>query len=664
MGKGLDGILHINSSLRGLVSPQVRLDQASLNGQGTRAQHNLVLSAKNSTFNLEGRAAGRWKDGVGWAGQILQLSNRGLHAFALTAPVTLEIARQRVVLGSARVDLAGADLALHDLTYNAGQMTSSGEFKRLPLAYLKRLAADTEQIDTDLTLTGNWQIAVGDQVNGHLSLKREGGDISYGNDPKIALGLDRLTLDVDAKNNLVQLNVEASGAQLGTLKASAQSQLSLRDGRWGIAGEAPVQGSADLAIKSLAWLQPIIDSAVVFDGSLKAQLRVDGRFAQPGMSGFVTGAGFTVALPEQGLNFKDGHFQATFREQSLQLNELTLKGGDGELTGKGQLTLENASPVLKLALEAKRLEVLSRPDRLLVLSGKSEISATGKDVRVSAQLKADRGSFELPRIDTPTLSDDVVVLGRTTAGAGKRLPYNVGFDLDMDLGDHFTIKGKGLDAQLGGSLRLTGENGALPSSRGTIRVIKGTYTAYGQRLDIDRGYLNFQGPLDNPGLNILAKRKRQTGEADQAVEAGVTVSGTTQTPRVSLVSTPTVPDGEKLSWLLLGHGLEDSSAQEFSVLQAAAGALLDTGDSVTLQQKVARAAGLDEVNLKGGSGLESTVLALGKRLSSRAYVTFEQGVTGASSLVKINYTLTKRVSVRVQAGTSPAVDLFYTFSFD
>lgn len=61
--------------------------------------------------------------------------------------------------------------------------------------------------------------------------------------------------------------------------------------------------------------------------------------------------------------------------------------------------------------------------------------------------------------------------------------------------------------KLGGSLRLTGENGALPSSRGTIRVIKGL-TAYGQRLDIDRGYLNFQGPLDNPGLNILAKRKR------------------------------------------------------------------------------------------------------------------------------------------------------------
>lgn len=119
-----------------------------------------------------------------------------------------------------------------------------------------------------------------------------------------------------------------------------------------------------------------------------------------------------------------------------------------------------------------------------------------------------------------------------------------------------------------------------------------------------------------------------------------------------------------MSWLVLGHGVETSSSQEFNALQAAAGALLGAGESVTLQQRIAHAAGLEEVSLKGGSGLESTVLALGKRLSSRAYLSYEQGLTGADTLVKINYTLTKRLSVRAQAGTTPAVDLFYTFSFD
>jgi translocation and assembly module TamB len=57
-------------------------------------------------------------------------------------------------------------------------------------------------------------------------------------------------------------------------------------------------------------------------------------------------------------------------------------------------------------------------------------------------------------------------------------------------------------------------------------------------------------------------------------------------------------------------------------------------------------------------------LTLGKRLSSRAYLSYEQGLSGAETLAKINYTLTPRISVRAQAGTVPAVDLFYTFSFD
>ncbi len=58
------------------------------------------------------------------------------------------------------------------------------------------------------------------------------------------------------------------------------------------------------------------------------------------------------------------------------------------------------------------------------------------------------------------------------------------------------------------------------------------------------------------------------------------------------------------------------------------------------------------------------MLALGKRLSSRAYLSFEQGLAGAGTLVKVNYALSKRLSVQTQAGAAPAADLFYTSSFD
>ena len=55
--------------------------------------------------------------------------------------------------------------------------------------------------------------------------------------------------------------------------------------------------------------------------------------------------------------------------------------------------------------------------------------------------------------------------------------------------------------------------------------MQGYYTAFGQRLTVERGILTFSGPIDNPGVNALAMRK------NQAVEAGVAVTGTLRNRR-------------------------------------------------------------------------------------------------------------------------------------
>ena len=80
-----------------------------------------------------------------------------------------------------------------------------------------------------------------------------------------------------------------------------------------------------------------------------------------------------------------------------------------------------------------------------------------------------------------------------------------------------------------------------------------TYTAFGRKLGIENGFLTFNGPVANPGINILAMRR------NQQVEAGVQVTGTIQSPVAKLVSEPNVPDNEKLSWLLFGHGTDQGN---------------------------------------------------------------------------------------------------------
>ena len=105
---------------------------------------------------------------------------------------------------------------------------------------------------------------------------------------------------------------------------------------------------------------------------------------------------------------------------------------------------------------------------------------------------------------------------------------------------------------------------------------------FGQRLTIERGRLIFDGPIDNPALDIVALRK------NLQVEAGVKVTGTARVPRVELTSEPPVPDGEKLSWLVLGQGL----AKRFFPGESALGKL------IPIEQELFRVIGV-----VGGIGL-------------------------------------------------------------
>jgi len=660
LDKGLDGTLALNVEIDNYRSNGFRLDKASVAGHGRRGDHVLTLQAHNPAFDMRAELAGGWNDKNGWTGELRQFRNQGDYPVVLRAPAQLALGPEQWRLNKAELSFADGTVTIHELARKGTQFTSRGQFDRLALAQARKLVDPSLGIETSLSFGGHWSVTADDQVNGTLSISRENGDIIMLTEPRTRLGLSRLDLKLEALKSRVTGTLDVAGTPLGVISASAVMEMTRKNGAWGVAGSTAVRLEADATIPSLAWLAPLLDptGGTSMDGSVRAQLRADGTLQNPGLTGVISASGLKVEVPDQGLYLKDGQLRAELQQDTLRLTQLLMHGGEGQLTGEGSLLFGGAVPVTQLKLTATKLEVLARPDRHLVLSGMADAAATGREIQLTAKLKADRGLIELPKTDTPTLSDDVVVLGRDEKRKIKASPYRTQMDLALDLGDDFYLQGKGLDAQLGGAIRIRAAEGKPLQANGSIRVIKGAYSAYGQRLAIDRGILNFAGPIDNPGLNIIAMRK------NQAVEAGVAVTGTALQPRVTLVSTPSVPDSEKLSWLVLGHGMENTSGGEFSVLQAAAGALLSAGESVTLQSRIAHAAGLDQFGLSGAGGLESSVLTMGKRLSSQAYLSFEQGLLGTGALVKINYALTKRLSVRTQTGTDNAVDLFYTFSFD
>jgi translocation and assembly module TamB len=227
-------------------------------------------------------------------------------------------------------------------------------------------------------------------------------------------------------------------------------------------------------------------------------------------------------------------------------------------------------------------------------------------------------------------------------------------DLELALGRDLQFSGAGLQARLAGRVHVTSKAGAPIVAKGVIRAVRGTYYAFGQKLSIERARILFDGPVGNPALDIVALRK------NLPVEAGVEIFGTVRAPLVRLTSEPPVPDNEKLAWLLTGGPAGSGSSRDSAALSAAAAALSGR-EGKPLTQQLAQRIGLDEIAVSQRESVDDAasgqVITLGKRISDRLYVAYEQGLTFASNALRIEYVLSRFLTVSAFAGTSSGVAL-------
>jgi translocation and assembly module TamB len=686
-GRGAADPVASDIELTDFASGDTRITSARLQTGGTRGAHTLRLAAKADTFDVLTELHGGWANNV-WTGMLDRLENKGRYALTLAAPASLKLAAppdsglgglakpELIALGNALIKLPQGSVNIVSLNKNGPRWSSKGSAAGVPLNYLTQFSPGLrDNLAGDLTLGADWALdmqaaAVKGAVptlNGGLHVFREKGDLVAGSEVPVVLGLRTLDARADVANGNLRMRLDIDGSKAGRARIDATA--GMQNGHLGNDSPLRLQANADMG--SIAWMAPLTGQpALELDGTMQLNLTGTGTVGAPTLNGSVSGDKLAVRWPDQGVKLRNGQLRATLAGDQLQLQRLSFEGQQGSAVADGVVRFSGGEATMNLKLVADKLEVLSRPDRTVVVSGQSTLVRDARRFSLEGKFKADRAVVELAPQGRPTLSDDVIVLGRDKKGLEVKdkapsMPLNV--DVEADLGDAFRLRGMGLDAQLGGAVRVRIAGDRPPRINGTIRIVEGNYAAYGQKLAIERGLITFSGPYDNPSLNILAVRKRPEGEqlTETNVEAGVEVRGSALAPAAKLVSTPTVPDSEKLAWLVLGHGLEGTSGSETGVLSAAAGALLGgSGKGGGLQSRLANSLGVDELGLSQAKGLETTVVTVGKRISKRTYVSFEQGATTASSLVKLRYKLNPRISLQIQAGTNTAFDVLYSWAFD
>lgn len=699
------GSIDARLQVQGLVAAGSRIDRLQLAVSGDRGAHVIDVALadpeRTATLRAEGALAlappGRQNAAAwSWTGRVLQADASQILvrderlALRLAAPVGLQIDPRGFSLagsdwqigGTRPVDGTGpvtgaqtaghaasgedtqrfaeARLRLDSLAWTDGQYVLRGQARDVPMgAWLSRVAVPQED---EATRAARAELAA-------LHVDAE-WDV-HGADPARPSGRVRIDLPGAVRS-----------------EEHGRIDLALDEGR--------LDGRVSLHIPTLAFVDRALGPAWSIAGQTRFDGRLGGTVLAPRLGGTLTGRALALTQHELGWRLDNGSLRADFDGDRLVLHELRLESGDGAIVMSGALQLEDLRG--DFDLRADRLTVPLGPGERLVVSGTTTIASRQASLQWRGKLRVDEGLIELRGGEVPARPADVIIVGeepepaedaRTAAveagdpDAGSREPQaglHVLADLELDLGRELRIRGSGADLRLAGSLMLGGSLPENPLAHGTVRVASGTYTAWGQTLTITRGRAIFDGPIDNPVLDIVAMRK------GPAVEAGVSVTGTVLSPRVQLISDPEVPDAEKLSWLVLGVGFDDAgSGAQMAALQAAAATLLGSGgDSGGLTH----ALGLDVLTIRSAStsggfnqdfgasfpgqasgvvpdtGAAGDVLAIGKRLGSRLMVTYEQGLHGAWNLFRIQYAITRRLSLQAQAGTDTALDLLYSFSFD
>lgn len=691
---GIDGPMSMKLDGEDLRVGATAVSAISLAASGTQGAHVIDASARTAQDAATLQLRGALADGPSWRGQLTTLTVGGRYPLSLDAPVDLALAPEAVRVGAGRLALGSRGEAVFEPTqWTPGRLSTRGRISGLTLGLETRPDAPPKRGSGDLVLGGEWDLDFDRQAKGTVHVFRESGDLVLVGDTVVRFGLSRLDLLATVDNQRLALGVDAAGSTLGELTGSATARLKRESGVWQLDEAAPLLGSADLNIGSIGWLGSIASPVVRTDGQVKAAFSLSGTPAQPVGTGQINGENLLIEIPTEGLRLSGGTLDARFDAEKLDIktlrfvSESRIKPRDarvpytaltrtpGTLSAHGSLKLADGEGGLDI--EADRLPLFQRPDRWLAISGKGRMDTRWDAPRIEANVTADGGYLEFARTPAPSLSGDVRVLGGDDAApaSNRQLKARV----SIALGNQLYLSALGLDTRLTGQLVLVADSGEPMRATGTLETLGGTYEGYGQKLVIERGLVNFQGPLDNPGLNVVALRK------GLEVEAGVSISGTVRRPSVKLVSSPEVPDTEKLSWIVLGRAPEGGGSGDVAALIPAAQALLG-GPGGGISRQLAAGLGVDEFSIgqgelnsvgrvatssvvgggsatRGDATVSGQVLSVGKRLSADTLLSFEQSLSGVEHVVKLTHQLTRQLAVIGRAGTDNAIDLRWSLSF-
>ncbi|WP_424966280.1 translocation/assembly module TamB domain-containing protein [Dinoroseobacter sp. S375] len=501
-----------------------------------------------------------------------------------------------------------------------------------------------------------------------LNLSATGGGSNAQTDLDIALALDSLARIVPGFPGAAEFSgTVRSGAGGYTVDGSGSGPAGLRLNVGGSVAED--FATADLTLDGTVRMelaQPFLSPRTA-SGAIGFNVSVNGPFGLDAVTATLRVENGRVADPTVGFALEQlgGTIGLERSTTTLDLSGRGNRGGRISLGGSLGLTPPQQAALdididrLRFALQgflATRIDGAIALDGPLtggaVLSG--EINLAETEIRIPDG-GGTVGTLEGVRhVGAPqgverTLSHAGLAAQPEPASAGGAGGPVLGLDLFINSPTRIFVRGFGLDAELGGSVEISGTS-ANPRPVGEFELQRGRLDILGQRLDLTEGEILLTASIV-PDIRFVAST-----ETDD-YEVAAIISGPADEPEISFESTPTLPEDEVLSRLLF-----DSEVSGLSPLQALqlANSLVAArnGTGLGFFNALREEAGLDDLDLTTEDDGQ-TNLRLGKYISDDVYTNVNINNEGETE-IDLNVELTDSLTARGTAGTdNSSIGLFF-----
>ena len=440
-----------------------------------------------------------------------------------------------------------------------------------------------------------------------------------------------------------------------------------------IAGQIGAAGQLDLTARGTAPLGLIngmieprrISGVANFDLALRGRPTLDGlsgslrlsdaRLTDPVLSKAVSGIAGTVTLTNG----------------AAQLNLSGGLDGGGRLTLAGSVGLR-APHVADLVVGLDSLVL--RDPTLYETTASGQITVTGPlagGAVIAGLIDLGPTEVQVPSSGVSALGDLPVVQHINPPGAVQQtldragltnLGGNAGpgpgrrafaLNLTIRAPGRVFIRGRGLDAELGGQVVLGGTTRQIIPS-GQFDLVRGRLSILNQRFDLTEGSASLQGNF-TPVIRLVARTTARTGTV-----ISIIMDGPITEPSVTFVSAPDLPQDEVLAQLIFGRDLSAITPLQAIQLAAAVGTLAGRGGG-GLIEGFRTGLGVDDFDITSDEA-GNTALRIGKYLSDNVYtdVTISSGTTE----INLNLDLTEDITVKGSVGSDGETGLGIFFERD